>query len=85
MGLGPRSPARLDGLLFVGLGIVGNGRLFPGKGAAFGAPVAGVVTSAAVAADDAGTAAIVRVLWSSAAADLRTADGVDLVTVGSLD
>ena len=50
-----------------------------------GAPDAGVVTSAAVAADGAGTAAIVRVRWSSAAAELRTADGVDLVTVGSLD
>jgi folate-binding protein YgfZ len=49
------------------------------------APEAGVVTSAAVAADGAGTAAIVRVRWSSAAVDLRTADGVDLVTVGSLD
>lgn len=50
-----------------------------------GAPEAGVVTSAAVAADGAGTAAIVRVRWSSATADLRTADGVDLVTVGSSD
>ena len=49
------------------------------------APEAGVVTSAAVAADGAGTAAIVRVRWSSAVVDLRTADGVDLVTVGSLD
>jgi hypothetical protein len=43
------------------------------------------VTSAAVAADGTGTAAIVRVRWSSAVADLRTEDGVDLVTVGSLD
>ena len=50
-----------------------------------GAPEAGVITSAAVAADAAGTAAIVRVRWSSEAADLRTADGIDLVTVGSLD
>jgi hypothetical protein len=50
-----------------------------------GAPDAGVVTSAAVAGDGAGTAAIVRVRWSSATADLRTADGVDLVTVGSSD
>jgi hypothetical protein len=49
-----------------------------------GAPEAGVITSAAVADDD-GTAAIVRVRWSSAGADLRTAAGVDLVTVGSLD
>lgn len=50
-----------------------------------GVAEAGVVTSAAVAAHGAGTAAIVRVRWSSAVADLRTADGVDLVTVGSLD
>jgi tRNA-modifying protein YgfZ len=50
-----------------------------------GAPEAGVVTSAAVPAGGAGTTAIVRIRWSSADAALRTADGVDLVTVGSSD
>jgi len=50
-----------------------------------GSPEAGVVTSAATAPGGDGSVAIVRVRWASADAPLRTVEGLDLLTVGSLD
>jgi tRNA-modifying protein YgfZ len=62
-------------------GIVGAGSAVEAVGVAD----AGVVTSAARAADGDATTAIVRLRWAAAEVPLRTGDGHELVPVGSLD